>query len=166
MINPLPAPKQAETAAVGISSATLALADVSPNEIIGNGLTTQPTATVTIFTAKQVRMMERGRPEAPPWTVAAIIDKGVSAAEAIADGEKIVSANGTGKVSFLPRQIKLFVEGTIISQLMQMKDPLPSRSTRGEADHAHGDDCGACSFNRLLTRSGVLNTMAHSHSKN
>lgn len=66
------------------------------------------------------------------------IDKGVPVAEAIADGERIVSANSTGKVSFLPKQIKLFSDGAIISQLMQMKDPCLGADGKPDPDH-HGE---------------------------
>ncbi|MEI7435682.1 MAG: amidohydrolase [bacterium] len=63
------------------------------------------------------------------------IDKGVPVAEAIADGEKIVAANATGKVSFFPKQIKMFADGAIISQLMQMKEAY--LGTDGKPDPAH-----------------------------
>ncbi len=66
------------------------------------------------------------------------VDKGVSPADAIADGEKIVSANSTGKVSFLPKQIKLFVDGAIISQLMRMKDPYLDAEGKPDPSH-HGE---------------------------
>ena len=36
--------------------------------------------------------------------------------------EKLIAPSTTGKVSFLPKQIKLFADGAVISQLMQMKD--------------------------------------------
>ncbi len=63
------------------------------------------------------------------------IDRGIPAAEAIADGEKIVSANATGKVSFFPKQIKLFVDGAIVSQLMQMKDPYLGADGKPDPNH-------------------------------
>lgn len=66
------------------------------------------------------------------------IDKGVPAAEAIADGERIVRENATGKVSFFPKQIKLFVDGAIISQLMQMKDPYLGPDGKPDPTH-HGE---------------------------
>ena len=66
------------------------------------------------------------------------IDKGVPAAEAIADGEKIVSANSSGKVAFFPKQIKLFVDGAIISQLMQMKEPYLGADGKPDPSH-HGE---------------------------
>ena len=66
------------------------------------------------------------------------IDRGVSAADALIDGEKIVSANNTGKVAFFPKQIKLFVDGAIISQLMQMKDPYLGADGKPDLSH-HGE---------------------------
>ena len=66
------------------------------------------------------------------------IDRGVPAAEALADGEKIVSANATGKVAFFPRQIKLFADGAIISQLMQMKDGYLGADGKPDPSH-HGE---------------------------
>jgi len=37
---------------------------------------------------------------------------------------------------------------------------LPSLFAPSEGDHEHSDDCGACSFSRLLARSRVLDTLA------
>lgn len=50
------------------------------------------------------------------------VDQGIGPAESLSEGEKIMNAHPVGKVSFFPKQIKLFVDGAIISQLMQMKD--------------------------------------------
>jgi predicted amidohydrolase YtcJ len=55
----------------------------------------------------------------------------VSPADSLAEGEKIINAHLNGKVAFFPKQIKLFVDGAIISQLMQMKD--------GYTDGHHGE---------------------------
>lgn len=63
------------------------------------------------------------------------IDKGIPVEKAIADGEKIVSENSTGKVAFFPKQIKLFADGAIISQLMQMNDGYYDKA--GKPDPAH-----------------------------
>jgi predicted amidohydrolase YtcJ len=41
--------------------------------------------------------------------------------DAISATEKIVNMASSGKVSFLPNQVKLFADGAIFSQLMQMK---------------------------------------------
>ena len=66
------------------------------------------------------------------------IDKGVPAAEAIADGERIASAHRDGKVAFFPKQIKLFADGAIISQLMQMKDGYLDADGKPDPGH-HGE---------------------------
>jgi sugar phosphate permease len=50
------------------------------------------------------------------------VDKGLGLAESLADAERQVAIAPAGKVSFFPRQIKLFADGAIISQLMQMQD--------------------------------------------
>ena len=41
--------------------------------------------------------------------------------DAVAATEKVVAMAPSGKVAFLPNQIKLFADGAIVSQLMQMK---------------------------------------------
>jgi len=63
------------------------------------------------------------------------VDKGIPPAEAIEDGEKIINTYNTGKVSFFPKQIKLFADGAIISQLMKMKEPYLGAD--GKPDPAH-----------------------------
>jgi hypothetical protein len=50
-------------------------------------------------------------------------DSGMDPAAAIADAEEQVARASTGKVRLLPKQVKLFADGAIISQLMQMRDP-------------------------------------------
>ncbi len=50
------------------------------------------------------------------------VDKGLSLDESLADAECQVRLAPEGKVSFFPKQIKLFADGAIISQMMQMKD--------------------------------------------
>lgn len=50
------------------------------------------------------------------------VDAGLGLAESLADAERQVAMAPEGKVSFFPKQIKLFSDGAIISQLMQMKD--------------------------------------------
>lgn len=50
-----------------------------------------------------------------------IVDR-VGLDKALAETEKEVARSTTGKLAFLPRQVKLFADGAIISQLMQMKD--------------------------------------------
>lgn len=66
------------------------------------------------------------------------VDRGVAPADAIADGEKIINSFNVGKVSFLPGQVKLFVDGAIISQLMQMKDPYLGPDGKPDPSH-HGE---------------------------
>lgn len=50
-------------------------------------------------------------------------DAGMDPADAVADAEAQVARATAGKVRLLPRQVKLFADGAIISQLMQMRDP-------------------------------------------
>jgi predicted amidohydrolase YtcJ len=59
------------------------------------------------------------------------VDSGLGLAESLAATEKQVAMAPEGKVSFFPKQIKLFADGAIISQLMQMKD--------GYTDGHHGE---------------------------
>ena len=49
------------------------------------------------------------------------VDRGLGLSESLAETEKIVALAPQGKVSFLPRQIKLFADGAIVSQRMMMK---------------------------------------------
>ena len=66
------------------------------------------------------------------------VDNGVPPIEALADGEKIARANAAGKVAFFPNQIKLFADGAIISQLMQMKDGYLGADGKPDPSH-HGE---------------------------
>jgi len=54
-------------------------------------------------------------------------DSGIPAADAVADAEAQVArasgGQGSGKVRLLPKHVKLFADGAIISQLMQMREP-------------------------------------------
>ncbi|MDQ7823692.1 MAG: amidohydrolase [Candidatus Eremiobacteraeota bacterium] len=59
------------------------------------------------------------------------VDSGLGLAESLAATEKEVAWAPQGKVSFFPMQIKLFADGAIISQLMQMKE--------GYLDGHHGE---------------------------
>jgi predicted amidohydrolase YtcJ len=59
------------------------------------------------------------------------VDDGLGLAESLAATEKEIALAPHGKVSFFPKQIKLFADGAIISQLMQMKD--------GYTDGHHGE---------------------------
>ncbi len=49
------------------------------------------------------------------------VDQGLGLAASLADTERQIAQAPQGKVSFLPGQIKLFADGAIISQLMQMR---------------------------------------------
>ncbi|WP_394933829.1 amidohydrolase [uncultured Ilumatobacter sp.] len=44
----------------------------------------------------------------------------------------------TDRIAFFPRQVKLFADGAIISQLMQMRDPYLDRDGNPDPDH-HGE---------------------------
>ncbi len=59
------------------------------------------------------------------------VDSGLGLSESLAATEEQVASAQRGKVSFFPKQIKLFADGAIISQLMQMKD--------GYTDGHHGE---------------------------
>ena len=61
--------------------------------------------------------------------------KGISPVDAIADAERQVALAPDGKVSMLHRQVKLFADGAIISQLMQMRDPYLDREGRPDPEH-------------------------------
>ena len=61
-------------------------------------------------------------------------DAGLDPADAVADAEQQVARASAGKVRLLPRQVKLFADGAIISQLMQMRDPYLD-------DAGHPDEC-------------------------
>ncbi len=59
------------------------------------------------------------------------VDSGLGLAESLAATKNQIAMAPQGKVSFFPGQIKLFADGAIISQLMQMKD--------GYTDGHHGE---------------------------
>lgn len=62
-------------------------------------------------------------------------DAGMDPAEAVADAERQVARASEGKVRLLPKQVKLFADGAIISQLMQMRDPY--LDDEGQPDPCH-----------------------------
>jgi predicted amidohydrolase YtcJ len=65
-------------------------------------------------------------------------DAGMDPADAVADAEAQIARAGTGKVRLLPKHVKLFADGAIISQLMQMKEPYLDDA--GQPDpHHHGE---------------------------
>ncbi len=65
-------------------------------------------------------------------------ENGVPADEAIAQAEELIARAPNGKVSFFADQVKLFADGAIISQLMQMKDGYLDASGNPNPDH-HGE---------------------------
>lgn len=65
-------------------------------------------------------------------------DAGMNPADAVADAEAQVARASAGKVRLLPRQVKLFADGAIISQLMQMRDPYLDDAGHPDLCH-HGE---------------------------
>ena len=65
-------------------------------------------------------------------------DAGMDPADAVADAEAQVARASTGKVRLLPKQVKLFADGAIISQLMQMRDPYLDDTGHPDLCH-HGE---------------------------
>jgi predicted amidohydrolase YtcJ len=65
-------------------------------------------------------------------------DSGMDPADAVADAEAQVARASTGKVRLLPKHVKLFADGAIISQLMQMKEPYLADDGGPDPDH-HGE---------------------------
>jgi hypothetical protein len=58
--------------------------------------------------------------------------------DAVADAEEQVARASLGKVRLLPKQIKLFADGAIISQLMQMREPYLDDAGHPDLCH-HGE---------------------------
>jgi len=65
-------------------------------------------------------------------------DAGMDPAAAVADAEAQVARAATGKVRLLPKHVKLFADGAIISQLMQMREPYLDDSGHPDLCH-HGE---------------------------
>lgn len=65
-------------------------------------------------------------------------DSGMDPADAVADAEAQVARASAGKVRLLPQQVKLFADGAIISQLMQMRDPYLDDAGHPDLCH-HGE---------------------------
>jgi predicted amidohydrolase YtcJ len=63
---------------------------------------------------------------------------GMSHEDSLAQAESLVAKAPEGKLSFFPRQVKLFADGAILSQLMQMRDPYLDRNGDPNPDH-HGE---------------------------
>ncbi|MEM7095811.1 MAG: amidohydrolase [Actinomycetota bacterium] len=62
----------------------------------------------------------------------------MSHADTLARAEADVARAPAGKVSFFDKQVKLFADGAIISQLMQMKEPYLDRAGNPDPHH-HGE---------------------------
>lgn len=65
-------------------------------------------------------------------------DAGMAADDAVADAEAQVARASHGKVRLLPKHVKLFADGAIISQLMQMRDPYLDDAGKPDLCH-HGE---------------------------
>ena len=65
-------------------------------------------------------------------------DSGMDPADAVADAERQVAGASEGKVRLLPKQVKLFADGAIISQLMQMREPYLDDAGHPDLCH-HGE---------------------------
>ncbi|MCP9274150.1 amidohydrolase [Mycolicibacterium arenosum] len=65
-------------------------------------------------------------------------DSGMDPADAVADAHRQVERHCSGKVRLLPKQVKLFADGAIISQLMQMRDPYLDGDGQPDPCH-HGE---------------------------
>ena len=65
-------------------------------------------------------------------------DSGMDPNLAVADAEAQVARASTGKVRLLPKQVKLFADGAIISQRMQMREPYLDDAGRPDPCH-HGE---------------------------
>lgn len=65
------------------------------------------------------------------------VDARLPLAETIADAEKQIALAppGSGKLEFFDKQVKLFADGAIISQLMQMNDPYLDADGRPDPHH-------------------------------
>lgn len=65
-------------------------------------------------------------------------DAGMTPADAVADAQAQVARASSGKVRLLPNRVKLFADGAIISQLMQMRDPYLDDAGQPDLCH-HGE---------------------------
>ncbi|TGD90414.1 amidohydrolase [Mycolicibacterium sp. CH28] len=65
-------------------------------------------------------------------------DAAMDPADAVADAERQVARAANGKVRLLPKQVKLFADGAIISQLMQMREPYLDDAGHPDLCH-HGE---------------------------
>jgi predicted amidohydrolase YtcJ len=62
-------------------------------------------------------------------------DAGMDPSDAVADAERQVAIAPDGKVSLVADQVKLFADGAIISQLMQMRDGYVDENGAPDPDH-------------------------------
>ncbi len=62
-------------------------------------------------------------------------DAGMDPANAVADAEAQIGRARDGKVRLLSKQVKLFADGAIVSQLMQMKEPYLDDAGRPDPHH-------------------------------
>lgn len=65
-------------------------------------------------------------------------DSGMDPAQAVADAEAQLAWASAGKIRLLPRGVKLFADGAIISQLMQMRSPYLDDAGNPDPCH-HGE---------------------------
>lgn len=65
-------------------------------------------------------------------------EDGLSPEDTFARAEADLARAPSGKLSFFPKQVKLFADGAIISQLMQMRDPYLDANGDPNPDH-HGE---------------------------
>jgi predicted amidohydrolase YtcJ len=68
----------------------------------------------------------------------AAAEMGLSHEESLEMAESLVAKAPEGKLSFFSKQVKLFADGAIISQLMQMREPYLDRDGNPNPDH-HGE---------------------------
>ncbi len=79
-----------------------------------------------------------------PFTTTFLVDgriqcvQGIDPAEVVVDAEKQVARAPSGKVCMVQGQVKLFADGAIISQLMQMRDPYLDADGNPNPGH-HGE---------------------------
>ena len=79
-----------------------------------------------------------------PFTSTFLVDgrnqcvKGIEPSAAVVDAQKQIDRAPSGKVCMVPGQVKLFADGAIISQLMQMRDGYLDSNGNVDPDH-HGE---------------------------
>ncbi|MGH1491274.1 MAG: amidohydrolase [Acidimicrobiales bacterium] len=84
-----------------------------------------------------------GAPEVP-FSTTFLVDgrnqpvRGIDPADMIDDADRQVARAPEGKVKMVPRQVKLFADGAVISQMMQMTDGYLDSAGQPDPDH-HGE---------------------------